>query len=102
MGNWKYVVPRVVFFVVFLVYIYKTNVIPYFYEKYEKENHNKEKGKDDEFYNKCTYTKIPKVSGQLETAQYLRYTNSSLIRFGDGEILLIFKKDIPKEKYDPE
>lgn len=53
--------------------------------------------------NKCLTEKIPKVSGQLETAQYLRYTNASIIRFGDGEIkLLLGRKNEGKEKPNKE
>lgn len=49
-------------------------------------------------FNKCVYDEIPLVSTQLETAQYLRYTNSSLIRFGDSEINLILGLEVDKQK----
>lgn len=100
---------NILFIYIFVIYTFKINAFPYFYKKiyYDKlPSHYiiKEIEKDcknGEVYNRCTFMRIPKVSGQLETAQYLRYTNSSLIRFGDGEILAILKKDIPKEKADP-
>lgn len=66
---------------------------------WRKLNKLERKEFDNFNYNKCVTEKIPKVTGQLETAQYLRYTNSSLVRFGDGEMRLIMGKDIHnKEK----
>lgn len=103
--------PTIVFIYLFVVYTYQTNALPYFYKKLYVDNlppaqnelkETKNENKNNEVFNRCTFTNIPKVSGQLETAQYLRYTNSSIMRFGDGEILAILKKDIPKEKADPE
>lgn len=53
-------------------------------------------------YNKCLKQEIPLVSTQLETAQYLYFTNSSLIRFGDSEITLIWGIDVKKQKANKE
>lgn len=109
MSKCKYILPYILFIYLFIVYTFKTNALPYLYKityvdnQYKKEaNETKKEEKKEEFYNRCAYTKIPKVSGQLETAQYLRFHNVSLIRFGDSEIQLILKEDIPKEKADPE
>lgn len=117
----KFIFPYISFIYLFTIYTFKTNALPYLYKKVyidslpsppssspppppaEVNETKKEKLKEkDEFYNRCTYTKIPKVSGQLETAQYLRYHNVSLIRFGDSELQLILEEDIPKEKANPE
>ena len=50
----------------------------------------------------CTSDSVPRVTGLLETAQYLAFTNSSLLRFGDGEFELIFGYEVPFQKPDPE
>lgn len=111
MSKFKYFLPSLLFIYLFLVYTFKTNALPYMYKKLYMDKRKlppcllekaKKEEVEGEFFNRCVYMNIPKVTGQLETAQYLRYTNTSLIRFGDGEILAILKKDIPKEKYDPE
>lgn len=47
--------------------------------------------------NRCINEKVPKVSGILETAEYLRFHNKSLIRYGDGEINLMLMNDIPAQ-----
>lgn len=81
-----------------------------FFKKSKKEkkikidrNHPWEIEIENYSFNKCLYEKIPKVSGQLETAQYLRYTNTSLVRFGDGEIKLILgRENYGKEKPNKE
>lgn len=72
----------------------------------EINNNTNKNGEKKEYvynYNNCTISRIPKVSGLLETAQYLRYTNSSLVRFGDGEFHLITGRGIfNKEKPNAE
>lgn len=50
--------------------------------------------------NRCVNEKIPKVSGILETAEYLRYQNKSLIRYGNGEIDLMLMRNIPTQYAD--
>lgn len=50
-------------------------------------------------FNKCTYTNIPKVSGILETAEYLRYSNKSIISFCDGDIRLMLNISEFKQPY---
>lgn len=80
-------------------YIYKSHIITFIIDrKYSKIYDEKyssmyldklEKLTKESRYNRCVKNKIPKISGILETAQYLRYTNSSLVRFGDGEIKLM-------------
>ena len=50
----------------------------------------------------CTNDIVPRVTGLLATAQYLAFTNRSLLRFGDGEFELIFGYEVPFQKPDPE
>ena len=40
-------------------------------------------------YHRCSIQEIPHVTSYLETAQYLRFTNSSFTRFGDGEVIIM-------------
>ena len=42
-------------------------------------------------YHRCTVERTPHVSGFLESAQYLLWTNSSLARFGDWEVTLMMQ-----------
>ena len=40
----------------------------------------------------CNHQRLPYVANLLETAQYLRLFNTSLVRFGDGEIWLMLNR----------
>lgn len=93
-------------------YYYRVNYISYYYEKlyrikYEEKYEAIYKEKFETYarnirYNQCVYNKIPKITGLLETAQYLRYTNSSIVRFGDGEMLLMDMNGTSFQKADKE
>lgn len=48
-------------------------------------------------YNKCVNNYIPKVSGMLETAEYLWLTNKSIIRYDDDDILYIINNNIRRD-----
>lgn len=56
--------------------------------------------KDSHIYmwNLCRYHSVPRVTGLLETAELLYYSNQSLIRFGDGEVDLMLNRSIPFQK----
>lgn len=49
-------------------------------------------------YHRCNYERVPIVADFLSTAQYLRYTNASFVRFGDGECKLMHMKSIQFQK----
>lgn len=91
-------------------YLYKTHCLCYYFNKHSKYYEQKDilkkeendKTKDYERLNNCVKNRIPKISGILETAQYIRYTNNSLVRFGDGEIKLMLMKDTYFQKADEE
>lgn len=103
------------------LYIYKINEIAIDYKMYILEKKREEMEGEDIYdeegininvkypyfrnkmvYNKCVTTKTPKVSGMLETAQYLFFTNSSFINFGDSEIDIMMKRNNINQKYDSE
>ena len=50
----------------------------------------------------CNFEPVPYVANMLETAQFLRLSNNSLARFGDGEIKLLRGEDIGWQDPDAE
>lgn len=106
----KYISLTVSFCLLLSIYVYKTGILFHLnnknykilleekYSKYYEETYStiyEEKYselKNNYISNQCVKNKIPKITGLLETAQYLKYTNNSLVRFGDGEISLMERK----------
>lgn len=88
---------------IFFIYIFKSGIVYNHYEKVFIQKYPNALKKDETVqYNKCVKNRIPKISGLLETAQYLRYSNNSLVSFGDGEIDLIEMIDRPYQKAEKE